>query len=337
MLPAILKLMTQGGYRKAGNVFFKADLLRSCVAIKRQHTGFTKLAKRQAGFTIVEVMIVLAVTGIMFVAAATTINGRQNETEFTTAINALQQRLQQIANETASGFYPNSGNFICTGSSTGAATFTAGSNQQGTNGGCIFMGKAIQFGLGTGTNANSLGILPLVGNQYQSGTLTPVLTVAQARPRAVYPGASESGVPDTSSTDYMENGLTVAASNNDCGSGLGGICYTDNVTGTKVATGVLAFVSGDSKGNITALDGSGNVQAGSQQLSLYGVSSSAPNQTRAQATDAIGGTSNPYVSHLSPASSASVCIASGTTNQSGLFTIDSGLHVTLIIRSGTAC
>ncbi|HSX06134.1 MAG TPA: type II secretion system protein [Candidatus Saccharimonadia bacterium] len=289
------------------------------------------------GFTIVEVMIVLAVTGIMFVAAAILINGRQNKTEFTTAINDLQQQLQQIVNETISGYYPNNGNFICNGSATGSVTFTAGSNKQGTNGGCIFMGKALQFGLGGGAAASGLGILPLVGNQYQASTTTPITTVAQAKPRAVYPGTVEVNVPNTSITDYMENGLSVAASNNACGVGLGGICYTDVASGGKVATGIVAFVSGDSTGTIASLDSGSGLQAGSQQMSLYGASGSTPNRTLGQASDAIGGTSSPYVSKLRAASSASICIASATTNQSGLISIDNSLHVALTMKAGLTC
>jgi|GEM_PF-256502 len=317
MLPDILKPMRQGGQRAASG-----------------------------GFTIVEVMIVLAVTGFMFVTAAILINGRQNKTEFMTGINDLQQQLQQIANETAGGYYPNNKNFICNGSAIGPVTFTAGANKQGTNGGCIFMGKALQFGLGTGTLASSIGILPLVGNQYQPSSTTPVLTVAQSKPRATYPGVSETGsLPNTllttSATVFMENGLTVATSSNDCGAGLGGICYTDAASSTKKATGVIAFVAGDSSGVIASLDGGGNLQAGSQQLSLYGASSSSsssvPNSTLNQASDAIGGTASSSASNLHAASQASICIASATTDQSGLFTITSGLQVSLAIKSGTTC
>jgi len=291
------------------------------------------------GFTIVETMIVLAVTGMLFVSAALAINGRQNKTEFTTAINALQQQLQQVINETSSGYYPNNGTFTCKGdiTGTGPVTFSNTANQQGANGGCIFMGKAIQFGLDTGTNASTLGILPLVGNQYLPGSFDPILTVTDARPRAASPGNGESGIPDTSTTEFMQNGLTVATSNGDCGVGLGGICYTDSTSGTKQATGIVAFVSGDGKGNITSNDTSGNLQPGSQQLSLYGVASSTPNKSLAQASTYIGGTTTPYVSQLKASSSASICIASATTNQSGLFTIDSGLHVTLTIKGGTVC
>ncbi len=290
------------------------------------------------GFTIVEVMIVLAVTGIMFVSAVVLINGRQNKTEFTTAINNLQQQLQQIINETVSGYYPNQGTFTCQGNSTGPVTFTGTATKQGANGGCIFMGKAIQFG--SDTNPSALGVLPLAGNQFQPSTTDAVLTVAQAKPRAVYPGALDTpNVPtNLAATSFMENGLSVATSNNFCGGGLGGICYLDAFTGTKLATGIVAFISGDSSGNITSTDASGNLQPGSQQMSLYGVTGSTANKSLTVASDAVGGTGSPAsASKLAAASQVAICIASATTKQSGLFLIDGGLHVSLGLHSGLIC
>ncbi len=342
--------MEKGGYREADIRVARAaeqrlgftvsawQRGRPRFVIKRRLSGFAGPDSRQTGFTIVEVLIVLAVTGVMFISAAAFINGRQNRTQFTTAINSLQQQIQQIINETENGFYPNSGTFTCVPNATGPVTFNSTSSKQGTNGGCIFLGKALQFGISSsGSGASTLDVLPLVGNQYQSGI--PILTVAQSKPRAVYPGtgSAEATVPDASSTSLMEDGLTIAASNSACGVGMGGMCYVDNVTSTKTATGVVAFVAGDSAGNITSLDSGGNLEAGSEQLSLYGVVTSVPNETPTQASIAIGGPTSPYVSNLKPASSASICVANPSTNQSGLFTIDSGLHVSLAIKAGLTC
>src|ERR1700761_7227045 len=133
MLPAILTDMKRGGHRTA-----------------------------TAGFTIIEVLIVLAISSALLISAAALISGRQAKTEFMTGINNTQQQIQQIINETASGYYPNAGNFTCTGSLVGGVvSFSNAASQQGTNAGCIFMGKAIQFGLGSsGDDASTLGVLP---------------------------------------------------------------------------------------------------------------------------------------------------------------------------------
>jgi len=94
----------------------------------------------------VEVLIVLAVTGALFISAVALITGRQGQTEFDTSIHEIQSEIQQTVTEVSNGFYPNLGNFTCTASISGP-TISGGSTGQGSNTGCIFLGKAIQFGM----------------------------------------------------------------------------------------------------------------------------------------------------------------------------------------------
>jgi prepilin-type N-terminal cleavage/methylation domain-containing protein len=307
---------------------------------KKVSVGRVGLAVER-GFTIVETMIVLAVTGSLFVSAVVMISGRQNKTEFSTAINSLQQQLQQVVTQTSSGYYPSRGDFSCTASGS-TLSFTNTSRSQGTNTGCIFLGNAIQVGLNS--NSSQLGIVPLVGLQNSSGT--PVQTIANAKPRAVYPaGGTESGF-DATTTDVMQYGLAPAASNQSsvCGGGAGvtgGMCFVSS--GVPYRTGIVAFVSGDNAGNIVATNSNGDL-AGSQQFSLYSVKYNAggniggTNESLTNASLAIGNNAvNSTNGLLVHADKVSICIASATTDQSGLFTIDSGLHVSLQIRSGTVC
>src|SRR4051812_26414068 len=65
------------------------------------------------GFTIVEVMIVLAVTGLLFVSVVLVINGRQEAAQFQTSINETKSQLRQIANEVASGYFPSDDTYQC--------------------------------------------------------------------------------------------------------------------------------------------------------------------------------------------------------------------------------
>jgi type II secretory pathway pseudopilin PulG len=286
------------------------------------------------GFTIVETMIVLAVTSALFISVAVVIGGRQSKTQFTTAINSLQQQVQQIINEASNGYFPNSGGFSCVSAGTKLSFTTVVPTSQGTNSGCIFVGKAIQFGLGGGASAYQYGVLPLAGYQYIAGSTDPVTTVAQARVRAVYPVNGEAGPTNIATVQPLQNGLQIASSSNDCNM-TGPICY--KVAGVAYASGAMAFVAGDATGNITPLDSNGNVSSGSQQLSLYGVKTSIPNESLAEATKFIGNNPTQMATGLIPATNYSVCIASGSTNQSGLITIDSSLHVNLQIMDGTQC
>jgi type II secretory pathway pseudopilin PulG len=345
MLPAILKPMKRGGYR--------ADA---------------------AAFTIVEVMIVLAVSGLILLSAISLVNGRQNRTEFSTGINDLQQQIQQIINETASGYYPNGQDFTCSAATSGTltpVTLANGSGAQGTNAGCIFLGKVVQFGLGnTNAGPSQLGVLPLVGNQFQyvGGTPDPIAQLNQAVPRAAHQATGASGAPlsgesnvptATAATDLMEYGLHIATSNSQCSGSANGdpVCYVCSgsggaspacTAGTYAKTGIAAFVAGDSSGNIATPEAgsSTNLQSGTEQLSLYGVSGSSQGDALGVASANVGnltaseaGNSNGW-GNLVSASEVLVCVASNGTNQSGLFTIsgDGSLSVRLqIYDNSTVC
>jgi len=333
--------MKQGGDYKSGG-FTISDVHQQWQNIGtalhfRTHSARSHDNSR-AGFTIVETLIVLAVTAALFIAAASLVSGRQNKTQFMTAINSLQQQLQQAINETSSGYYPNNNTFTCSGGALNSPpTFTSTAAAQGTNNGCIFLGKIIQFGLAS--DKSQFGIVPVVGNQLDGNS--PSLKVARTFPRAMYPASGElSYVPSIITQSLMQNGLTVAASNATAGcpaapNGIAGICYI-SVSGTKTPTGALAFLAGDSSGNLAATSGS-NLQSGSQQLSLYGVKTDSPNVDPAALSQAVGDYTGVVVSNLEAATSASICIASGSTNQSGLIAIDAGLNVTLQVKDGQVC
>jgi prepilin-type N-terminal cleavage/methylation domain-containing protein len=67
---------------------------------------------QQQGFTIVETLIVLAVSAALLLVGMLFVSGRQNKTEFLVAINGEKQQMEQLINETANGFYPHSQDFI---------------------------------------------------------------------------------------------------------------------------------------------------------------------------------------------------------------------------------
>ena len=112
-----------------------------------------------AGFTITEVMIVLAVTGVLFAVIAATITGRQRSNEFTQSINDIRSELQQQISEVQAGYYPRSGNFECT---AGPTINSVGNVEQGANDACVYLGKAFQFAAG---NPENIRIYTIVGNR----------------------------------------------------------------------------------------------------------------------------------------------------------------------------
>lgn len=102
--------------------------------------------KQPLGYTIIEVMIVLAVSGVIFVIAANFINGKQQRTAFNQGVNETASRIQATINQVADGQYSDIP-FNCSASST-PLRITAASdstNSQGTNSDCVFIGKFWQM------------------------------------------------------------------------------------------------------------------------------------------------------------------------------------------------
>ncbi len=169
----------------------------------------TTVGDRSAGFTIIETLIVLAVSGMLAVSAMVMISGRQNKTQFQVAATSMQQQLEQLINETANGFYPSNSDFTCNGNNSPVTiTNSAVVVPQGTNSRCIFLGKAVAFGVGaTGADAESFIVYPLVANRYISGTTTEVYNFIQAKPQALAPSIATPDIVNYETQYKTKSGL----------------------------------------------------------------------------------------------------------------------------------
>jgi prepilin-type N-terminal cleavage/methylation domain-containing protein len=268
------------------------------------------------GFTIIEVLIVLAVSGLMFISAVTLVSGRQNKTEFMTAVNDAKQQIQQVINETASGYYPNDNTFECTSSPTGVLNFPIASASQGTNSDCVFLGKALQFA--SSGLPNSMVTYTIAGWSGATGSVTaakPVLIARKTSPVA-------NNWPSEYTTTNFANGLTPNA-----------VYYTTAAApDTKVSADGLAFIS--SLGE--EVPGSSNLNSGTTQFSLMVLEKTGLTTTTAFADNFDNNFAHNF--GIVPAQ-ADICFASSTTNDSGLVSITAGsLAVDLQIFNGsTTC
>lgn len=292
-----------------------------------------------SGFTIVETLIVLAISALLAVSALALVNGRQNKTEFQTAINGLSQQLQQIINETSSGYYPNNNNFSCQVSPSGTTPqFGAAGPAQGTNTDCMFVGKTIRFGSAGGGSlkADAYTVYPLVANRLTNSGVDascylvslPTCTAVDAHIIAIAPSTVHAGYADDTTTTLLGGGLTFKWAKYTNSAGL---------TTSSNPTYPIALVSFLSN---LATFSSGQLNSGSQQMALYSFSSvpvalGVGTQNSQQVADAI------YQNALQSYQSVALCFQSGTTQQSGLITIGSGtsggLGVNLAIKGTTNC
>lgn len=295
-----------------------------------------KAGGRQQGFTIVETMIVLAVSSVLAVSAMLLINGRQNKTQFQVAINGEKQAVEQIINETTNGFYPHATAFTCTGNAgVKRPTFAAGGSvDQGSNKNCVFMGKVLTYGVAQGgADASTVTVYPLIGNQFATGGAQPV-NFAQAFP-AVLGGPDNVSppeyLPDLSTQSTLENGLTIDHTT----------YYYANGTSQQPLAKLGVLVFGYSLGQYkSAADG---LNSAAQNLDLYSyqksdVTNFAPSSTLAMA-NTLNKTSSIDENAQDVITKVELCFASGTTNQSGLITVSGKgqLGVTLTIMDGKTC
>jgi type II secretory pathway pseudopilin PulG len=137
--------------------------------------------RNSAGYTILEVMIVLAVTTALFVGVAVLFGGRQGQTQTEQSVRDLESKIQNITNDVATGYFPNG--IKCTATSTpadpvvpSAAPATAGSNS-----GCIFLGKIASFA------NDKINLLSIVGRQFTGaiGNSSATSSLGEAVPVAV--------------------------------------------------------------------------------------------------------------------------------------------------------
>ena len=306
------------------------------VILKRMKGG-----KQPQGFTIVEVMIFLAISSVMFVAAINLLGGKQAKTAFSTSIAQLTSQLQSVIGNVANGYYINGQNFTCTpGSSSGSRPIIAlatGTSSRGTNLGCIFVGEVVQFYKNTSTNIQDYVVYPTVGNQYIEPVLsTPVAATSlqQSPPLALYPYGKSS--VDESQTTQLPYGITVDSA-----------VWIDN--GQSNSTGAASI------GFFTTFNGSGGgmygLGSGSQSVQVVPIPGSFLNESQAAAVQRVDSLSEDSSGNITVSGSSStstsdpnggikICFDSGTDNESGLITIgglNSPTSVSLVHFSKKGC
>lgn len=254
---------------------------------------FAPSTLNKGGFTIVETLIVLAVSGALFFSAILLFAGQQRKVEFNQAGQDVLSVVNQTMSEIGSGYYPNAGNVRCVATGTNI-TVTPNNNgtEQGSNTGCIFLGKAIQFGVRQ-TDPQNYIVHTIAGLQdNDDGSL------ATARPKAV-------NVEGTPAVGQLRGGLRAVS-----------MRYV--LDGSRTDIGAVAFVNGLGSYSDNML------MSGTQQLALVPVtnSGSVPNTTSDGVVSAIDSRLRQADELINPNGGVEVCFA-GSAGQWALLTIGS--------------
>jgi hypothetical protein len=175
-----------------------------------------KGARTPVGYTIIEVMIVLAVSGVMFIIAANFINGKQEATSFPQGVNELASNLQNTVEQVTDGQYSDI-NVNCTFNYVGPSssiTFPSGAESQGTRTPCVFLGKVVQFDVNDGlgdTDTQQYETFSLAGGRVDPATDMPVTVLANDAPTAIPLLSTHSIVPQH--LDIVDMGPELVANN----------------------------------------------------------------------------------------------------------------------------
>ena len=274
------------------------------------------------GYTIVEVMLFLTISGIMFIVAFGFVGSKQQKSQFRQGMFAIDSQIKTVINDVANGYYASTDNISCTGGGTGIApsisSGPSGSKTQGTNKGCVFLGKVIQFSV-QGTNNNGYNLFTVAGNQYVSNASDKVLATnfAQAKPIALPQSA---GATDIKTLEWGIVVSHISDKSNPAGSG----CF--NGAGLSTQPAAFGFFGGF--GNY----GGAPSESGAQSVVVACVPASQPNDSLNQTETHI---SNIADSDVLASPQIVICFQ-GAQDQKGSLTIggNNGQALTTSIKFG---
>ncbi len=295
-----------------------------------------RVGKRTSGYTIIEVMIFLAISSVMFLLAAAFVSGRQSQVDFSQGMAEAKIKLQETINNVVNGYYPARSNFSCTDgpplNNRTTLQFSNVSAPEGSNTDCMFLGYAVQYGI-QGTNSQSYALIPIAVSSVNYTNNSPTSSISQVVPTPL--------TNDQWGTASLFNGVHVDLTQTD---NLGyGIHVTDmyivnnsSNPATYTSVGGIAFLSSFS------LNGSAS---GVQSVTPYIIPNLQLNApTEGSAINGVSPASEDITlinvnNELLNSQAVLICFQGGSNNQIGSITIGSNNNqsdVNLHIMSGVS-
>ena len=137
------------------------------------------------GYTLVEVMIFVALTSFLLVIAVSNISSNQRNVQFSQGVRDFESIMADIINDVPTGYFPTNSSLSCDASAPGPPVIDdAGNSGLGTDNDCLFVGKALQFA--PDSNNQQILVYPLAGRREfatrPAQTFDEVAPVAVAKP-----------------------------------------------------------------------------------------------------------------------------------------------------------
>lgn len=239
---------------------------------------------RGNGYTIVETMIFLVVSGALLSSVMVLVDGQQRKTEFSTVVRDFDSKLQSMIGNVSTGYYNNTGQTTCITAGgpppTSITSITTGGTRQGQNANCTFIGQ-VMIPLDPVNEVTTVSIYSTAGLRLNSSS-QEVQNLSQARPKLITATSDDFDLP---------SGMTVSM----------------KVSGTPFRSlGVFTTFNQYSSGPVSTLS------SGSSRSNIYALSSPNP-----------AGVEGQLLSGPSPASSSiQICLIDG--DQVGVIMLNTG-------------
>lgn len=257
------------------------------------------------GFTIVEVMIVLAVTSAILISAMSLIGRSQNRTTFSQAVNDINTQISSMSNNVANGYFastlPPSKDCNAPGSSGVPVFVTHGANTN--NGSCVYLGRIIQF-----TKNQDFYFHNVMGRRQVGNPAKEATNMGEAEPQIIEPIPlslpTTSTYPPTSQGGLLQGGLKV-----------GYVLYSNG--GNWLPTSGIAFM-----GSLTTYNSTGSVESGAQTVDVFATVDNSVTDTKEKFISLFDTTfASLYSAQKNPSNGIKICFDSGTTNEHAIITI----------------
>lgn len=265
----------------------------------------------QHGYTIVEVLIFLAVSALLFGTTMAMLSGRQSRTQFSNSVRDFETKLLDVANDVANGYYQSPGDIKCTKSGT-TVSIQPTTGTLGTNKDCILVGRVVKLGMGPGGGSEKYGIYSLVGLR-ESTPGKDVAGLGESKPVLLL--TSDAAVNKTL-VDELNVGYGAAIECVFVGSGS---APAPCPSGNSLAAFVTKLTGGVQSANV----------GGAITSDVYYHSSAV--------IDSDGTNLNfqvPEFTKLATGQTLTICIKSGSTNQHALVRITNGRIMSEIVPGG---
>lgn len=178
------------------------------------------MKRLMGGYTLIEVMLFLAISSLILFIAILEMSGQTAETEFRTSVDAVNSKIHQWIDQVQNGESSNpstlaNANLNCSTTVKNSKTYpqllSSGTNvERGANPDCIFMGNAILV-TNNDTNSNHIYDIPIVGLRTNPSTGDLSDSIEAANPIAALNDSSVGGFSsiDLSSDYTIPNGTKV--------------------------------------------------------------------------------------------------------------------------------